>query len=124
MSASEARPPATAGSAAAPNATPTPAADTTRTGSVFDRVSPLAMHLGVIAFGLLLYLPMAWSYELFDPWETHYAEVARQMAERGDFISLWWPGAPIDAEHFWSKPVLSFWLMSLSMRVFRVGNGG
>src|SRR6185369_8519710 len=31
---------------------------------------------------------------------------------------------PIDAEHFWSKPVLSFWLMSLSMRLFGVGGGG
>jgi 4-amino-4-deoxy-L-arabinose transferase-like glycosyltransferase len=91
---------------------------------LLERPSPLAMNVGVILFGLMLYLPFAWSYGLFDPWETHYAEVARQMAERGDYISLWWPGAPIDAEHFWSKPVLSFWLMSLSMRLHGVGHGG
>ena len=36
------------------------------------------------------------------------------MTARGDYISLWWPGAPIDADHFWSKPVLSFWIMSLA----------
>ncbi len=71
----------------------------------------------VILFGLLLYVPFAGSYGLFDPWETHYAEVARQMAVRGDYISLWWPGAPLDADHFWSKPVLSFWLMSIFMRL-------
>jgi 4-amino-4-deoxy-L-arabinose transferase-like glycosyltransferase len=74
--------------------------------------------IAVILLGLLLYIPFAGSYGLYDPWETHYSEVARQMTERGDYISLWWPGAPIDADHFWSKPVLSFWIMSVSMRLF------
>ncbi len=72
----------------------------------------------VILGGLLLYVPFAGSYGLYDPWETHYSEVARQMMVRGDYISLWWPGAPIDADHFWSKPVLSFWLMAISMTLF------
>ena len=40
------------------------------------------------------------------------------MTARGDYISLWWPGAPLDADHFWSKPVLSFWIMSLAMHLF------
>jgi 4-amino-4-deoxy-L-arabinose transferase-like glycosyltransferase len=79
------------------------------------------MSLLVILLGLLLYIPFAGSYGLYDPWETHYGEVARQMMVRGDYISLWWPGAPIDADHFWSKPVLSFWIMSLSMRLFGLG---
>jgi 4-amino-4-deoxy-L-arabinose transferase-like glycosyltransferase len=83
-----------------------------------DSLSERRVSLLVVLFGLVLYLPFMGSYGLYDPWETHYAEVARQMMERGDYISLWWPGAPIDPEHFWSKPVLSFWLMSLSMRVF------
>ncbi len=74
--------------------------------------------LFVIFMGLLLYVPFAGSYGLYDPWETHYGEVARQMMERGDAISLWWPGAPIDPDHFWSKPVLSFWIMALSMTLF------
>src|SRR6185503_4683825 len=85
-----------------------------------DRLSERQVSLLVILFGLLLYVPFAGGYGLFDPWETHYGEVARQMAVRGDYISLWWPGAPIDAEHFWSKPVLSFWLISLAMRVLGV----
>src|SRR5262245_52753022 len=83
-----------------------------------DIQSERRVILLVILFGLLLYIPFAGSYGLHDPWETHYAEVARQMAVRGDYISLWWPGAPIDADHFWSKPVLSFWVMSLSLLVF------
>ena len=80
-------------------------------------LSERQMALLVILFGLLLYIPFAGSYGLWDPWETHYSEVARQMTERGDYISLWWPGSPRDADVFWSKPVLSFWMMSLAMRL-------
>ena len=74
--------------------------------------------------GSLLYLPLAGTYGLWDPWETHYSEVARQMTKRGDFISLWWPGSPRDVDVFWSKPVLSFWLMSIGMHLARVGLPG
>ena len=87
-----------------------------------DSLSERKVSLLVILFGLILYIPFAGSYGLHDPWETHYAEVARQMAVRGDFISLWWPGAPIDPDHFWSKPVLSFWIMSLSLLAFGLGH--
>jgi len=83
-----------------------------------DSLTERQTALLVILMGLLLYIPFAGSYGLYDPWETHYGEVARQMMERGDYISLWWPGAPIDPDHFWSKPVLSFWIMSLSMTLF------
>ncbi len=82
------------------------------------------MAFGVILFGLLLYLPFAGTYGLWDPWETHYSEVARQMTYRGDFISLWWPGSPRDLDVFWSKPVLSFWLMSIGMHIARIGLPG
>ena len=44
----------------------------------------------------ILYIPLAGNYGLWDPWETHYGEVARQMAQRNDWISLWWPGSPHD----------------------------
>jgi 4-amino-4-deoxy-L-arabinose transferase-like glycosyltransferase len=87
-----------------------------------DSLSERRLTALVILFGLLLYIPFAGSYGLHDPWETHYSEVARQMAVRGDYISLWWPGAPIDPDHFWSKPVLSFWIMSLSMIAFGLGH--
>ena len=88
---------------------------------LLDRLSERQMALLVILFGLVLYLPFAGTYGLWDPWETHYGEVARQMTARHDYISLWWPGSPIDAEPFWSKPVLSFWLMSLSMHLAGIG---
>jgi 4-amino-4-deoxy-L-arabinose transferase-like glycosyltransferase len=96
-----------------------------RGGSIERRpLSDTAVALLVIAGGLLLYVPFAGTYGLWDPWETHYAEVARQMTHRGDYISLWWPGSPRDADVFWSKPVLSFWLMSLTMRLFGIGLPG
>src|ERR1039457_2311052 len=101
---------------------PPPAAVTT--GSFFDRFSERQMVIFVMLVGVLLYLPLAGSYGLFDPWETHYGEVGRQMATRNDFISLYWPGSPLDTENFWSKPVLTFWLMSLSMKVFGLGGAG
>jgi len=65
----------------------------------------------------LLYLPRAGSYGLWDPWETHYGEIARQMAMRGDVITLWWPGSPADRPEVFHKPVLHFWLMAASMRL-------
>jgi 4-amino-4-deoxy-L-arabinose transferase-like glycosyltransferase len=88
------------------------------------RLSERQMALLVILFGLLLYLPFAGTYGLWDPWETHYSEVARQMTRRGDFISLWWPGSPRDVAEFWSKPVLSFWLMSIGMHIAGIGLPG
>jgi 4-amino-4-deoxy-L-arabinose transferase-like glycosyltransferase len=93
-------------------------------GSFWDRWSERQMALFVILFGLALYLPFAGSYGLWDPWETHYSEVARQMTRRGDYISLWWPGSPRDLDVFWSKPVLSFWLMSIGMHIAGIGLRG
>src|SRR5215831_7670797 len=106
---------------AGPPSASAPADLATTTTPFLARFSEPQMSLLVILAGLLLYIPLAGSYGLYDPWETHYSEVARQMMVRGDYISLWWPGAPIDADHFWSKPVLSFWIMSLSMRLFGLG---
>jgi 4-amino-4-deoxy-L-arabinose transferase-like glycosyltransferase len=89
-----------------------------------DRLTEAQVTWLVILVGLALYLPFAGSYGLWDPWETHYSEVARQMTKRGDFISLWWPGSPRDQAEFWSKPVLTFWLMSIGMHIARVGLPG
>jgi 4-amino-4-deoxy-L-arabinose transferase-like glycosyltransferase len=59
----------------------------------------------------LLYLPFLGAYGLWDPWETHYGEVAREILARDDWISLWWA----QEDFFWSKPILIFWAEALSM---------
>jgi len=46
--------------------------------------------------------------------EPRYAEIARLMAEGGDWITPWFePGVP-----FWGKPPFSFWVQALSIRLF------
>ncbi|MFZ9886243.1 MAG: ArnT family glycosyltransferase [Myxococcota bacterium] len=56
-------------------------------------------------------LPWLGAIGFFDPWETHYAEVARQMAARDDYLYPFWKDA-----HFFSKPILLFWLTSIGYR--------
>lgn len=84
-------------------------------------VRPLARRHGfwVVALGVVTGLPMLGASSLVDPWETHYAEVAREMIERHDFVSPWWA----NEGWFMSKPVLVFWLESLSMVVLGVRTG-
>ncbi len=65
----------------------------------------------LVALATLLYLPTLGSHALSDPWETHYAEVAREILARNDWISLWWA----QDGFFWSKPVLSFWMQAAAM---------
>ena len=82
---------------------------------------PLGRRHGfwVVALGIVTALPMLGAFSLVDPWETHYAEVAREMIERRDFVSPWWA----NEGWFMSKPVLVFWLESVSMIVLGVRTG-
>jgi 4-amino-4-deoxy-L-arabinose transferase-like glycosyltransferase len=73
----------------------------------------------VIALGAGIALPLLGAFSLVDPWETHYAEVAREMIERRDFISPWWA----NEGWFMSKPVLTFWLEAIAMVVLGVRTG-
>jgi len=63
----------------------------------------------------------------WDPWETHYGEVARNIVERGDPLDLWWRAGygPNGAREgvFASKHALPFWCMALSFKLFGVGTG-
>ena len=68
---------------------------------------------------LLLYVPLAGSYGLWDPWETHYGEVSRSILQRADPISPFWQD-----NWFWSKPILTFWLQATGMRLLGVNRLG
>ena len=65
----------------------------------------------LIVLASVLYLPMLGAYSLWDPWETHYGEVAREMLARDDWVSLWWA----QDGWFWSKPILNFWIQGVAM---------
>lgn len=67
---------------------------------------------------IVLSLPLV-SMELvpfYDTSESRYAEIARVMAQSGDWITPWFD---VDVP-FWGKPPLSFWAQALSMKVLGV----
>jgi 4-amino-4-deoxy-L-arabinose transferase-like glycosyltransferase len=66
----------------------------------------------VLSMGALLFLPFLGTLGLWDPWETHYGEVARAMIARDDYVYPYWESA-----YFFSKPALSLWMMALGMFV-------
>jgi 4-amino-4-deoxy-L-arabinose transferase-like glycosyltransferase len=70
----------------------------------------------VVAAAAALYFPFMGTYSLWDPWETHYGEVSREMLARDDWISLWWA----QDGWFWSKPVLDMWMQAVSMATLGV----
>jgi len=72
----------------------------------------LLVMIGICA----IYLPLLGTTSLWDPWETHYGEVAREILARNDWISLWWA----QDKWFWSKPALLFWMEAMSMGVLGV----
>jgi 4-amino-4-deoxy-L-arabinose transferase-like glycosyltransferase len=70
----------------------------------------------LVAGAAALYMPFMGAYALWDPWETHYGEVAREMLARDDWISLWWA----QDGWFWSKPVLDMWMQAIAMATLGV----
>ncbi len=77
------------------------------------------MVVSIVAFASLLFLPYLGAVGLWDPWETHYGEVARAMIQRNDYVYPYWESA-----WFFSKPVLTMWLQALGMQLagtMRVG---
>ncbi len=80
-------------------------------------------HLGVLAFLVLIFVPNAGSFGLWDPWETHYGEVTRNMIESGDWVNPWWGyrqkigTEPQQGKPFYSKPVFIFWSEAVFIRL-------
>ncbi|MBN2724262.1 MAG: hypothetical protein JXR95_09345 [Deltaproteobacteria bacterium] len=85
--------------------------------SIFQRRGLLTFIIFI--FTLIYYTPFLGSYGLFDPWETHYGEVARTMLQRDDYISTYWQD-----EGFYSKPVLLFWMQSAGMALAGLNKTG
>ena len=70
----------------------------------------------LVVIAAALYFPCMGSYSLWDPWETHYGEVSREILASDDWISLWWA----QDGWFWSKPVLDMWMQAIAMATLGV----
>src|SRR5580704_3637006 len=74
-----------------------------------------ALLLLLLLPGLLLYPCL--SFYLFEPDEGRYAEIPREMLERGDWIVPYLQGEP-----YLDKPPLLYWLVMLSYQVFGISD--
>jgi 4-amino-4-deoxy-L-arabinose transferase-like glycosyltransferase len=88
-----------------------------------EMIPPRTLHsLVVLILCAGIYVPVMGSYGMFDPWETHYTEVARQFMVRGEWLSTYWHNGKgpegYSETNFWSKPVGSFWMSGLSLKLF------
>jgi 4-amino-4-deoxy-L-arabinose transferase-like glycosyltransferase len=66
--------------------------------------------VGFVLLAAVLFVPWLGAVGLWDPWEPHYGEVAREMIARGDYIHPWW-----ESVWFFSKPALDLWVMAAGM---------
>lgn len=69
--------------------------------------------LAVACLGLF-FLGMS-SFGITDPGEGYYVEAAREMVESGDFIT-----PHLNYQIYFSKPILTFWLMAIPYKIFGV----
>ena len=79
-----------------------------------------AEPIRLISLLILLFLPAlllypCLSFALFEPDESRYAEVPREMLQRGDWVT-----PRLDGEPYLEKPPLLYWLTAVSYEVFGV----
>ena len=81
------------------------------------------VRLLVLVLAAGIFLPNLGAFGLWDPWETHYGEVTRNMVETHDWVSPYW-GYRVkigdqgkQGSAFFSKPVLIFWTEAMAVRV-------
>lgn len=82
------------------------------------RAWPVEYRTTLVAalLGSLVLLPYLGAVGLWDPWETHYGEVAREMVQRNDYVHPYWENA-----WFFSKPAFTMWMMAVGLQA---ANGG
>ncbi|HSP19162.1 MAG TPA: glycosyltransferase family 39 protein, partial [Myxococcaceae bacterium] len=65
----------------------------------------LRLVLMSLLVGALVFVPYVGAVGLWDPWESHYGEVAREMMARNDYVHPYW-----ESGWFFSKPPLAMWM--------------
>ena len=79
------------------------------------------VRLTVLAVAAAIFLPNLGAFGLWDPWETHYGEVTRNMVETHDWVSPYWGyrskiGPKKQGASFFSKPILIFWTEATAVK--------
>lgn len=70
----------------------------------------LRLVLMSLLVGALVFVPYVGAVGLWDPWESHYGEVAREMIARNDYVHPYW-----ESSWFFSKPPLTMWMDVVGM---------
>ena len=86
-----------------------------------ERYYDTMVALGLALLAAVLYLPFIGAYPLWDPWEAHYSQVAMEMVQHNSWWEPWYRNS---TRSFWSKPILTFWLMISSLKTFRIQQVG
>lgn len=76
----------------------------------------LRATLGAVLMASAVLLPYLGAVGLWDPWETHYGEVAREMVQRNDYVHPFWENA-----WFFSKPAFTMWMQALGLQAADAG---
>ncbi|MEW6433625.1 MAG: glycosyltransferase family 39 protein [Myxococcota bacterium] len=79
---------------------------------------PAELRAALVAcfFATFVFVPFLGSVGLWDPWETHYGEVAREMIQRNDYVHPYWENA-----YFFSKPAFTLWMQAVGLQAADIG---
>jgi 4-amino-4-deoxy-L-arabinose transferase-like glycosyltransferase len=83
--------------------------------SKFDRLRPSTHLFLLLILSGLIYIGGAWSPSLLDDADAAHAEAAREMVERGDWVTL-----HINGVRYLEKAPLLYWAVALSYKIFGV----
>jgi len=76
----------------------------------------LKITLAITGLAAVFFLPFLGRVHLFDWDEINFAECAREMMKLHDYSRVY-----VNFQPFWEKPPMFFWLQTVSMRLFGIG---
>src|SRR5262245_53502954 len=79
----------------------------------FDQLSQRIHLLLLLSLTALIYIGSAWNPSLQDDADAAHAEAAREIVERGDWVTL-----HINGVRYLEKAPLMYWAVALSYKVF------
>nr|MBP7323866.1 glycosyltransferase family 39 protein [Deltaproteobacteria bacterium] len=83
------------------------------TAGKLKSVHPIYRYIVVGIFGLVLFFLNLGEWDLWNPDEPRYAQIAREMRESGEWIL-----PHLNGMVYAEKPPLVFWLTALSQKIF------